>query len=311
MKPGGGLVRTWAVRGAMHTIPSEDYYVYMFGGASERMLKWIDTIAKKRNYPSREERRKLFYDPILDEMKGGAVGQDQFRELVSVRARRLGLREGVWSGVGEMAFLGLLVWAGKRGSTNLWMRSDEWVSKPKKLPDRQTCRVELLRKYIARHGPVSRNDITYWSYLSRGHVDQALSDLGSDLVEVRIGHSKEAYIALDQDFEQDLPPPPKVIVLPKYDSLLLSLRDKSRFMDMAYYKRIFPKIPVAMVKPTVLLDGFVAAAWRRVAKKRATSIEVQPFRKISRTDKKAVEQHFLEYCNYAGVEAPLRWVRGP
>ena len=145
MKPGGGLVRTWAVRSAMHTIPSKDYYVYMFGGASERMLKWIDTIAKKRNYPSREERRRLFYDPILEETKRRAVGKNELRELVNVRARRLGLREGIWTGLGEMAFLGLLVYAGKRGSTSLWMRFDEWVSRPKKLPDRQTCRTELVR----------------------------------------------------------------------------------------------------------------------------------------------------------------------
>ncbi len=310
MKPGGGLVRTWAVRYTMHTIPSKDFYTYVFGGASERALKWLDTIAKKRNYPPREERKRLFYDPILDEIKGRAISENELRELVSVRARRAGLREGFWTGVGEMAFLGLLVHAGKRGSTSLWMRSDEWVSKPKKLPDRQTCRAELLRKYIARHGPVSKDDIMYWSYLSRGQVDQALSNLGNDLVEVRIGRSKEPCIALDQDIEQDAPPPPKVVVLPKYDSLLLSLKDKSRFMDMSYYKRIFPKIPVGMVEPTVLVDGFVAATWKRVAKKRAASIEVHALRKVSSTDRKAVERHFSEYSKYAGVEASVRWVRG-
>ena len=150
----------------------------------------------------------------------------------------------------------------------------------------------------------------YWSYLSREQVDQALSSLESDLVEVKIGHSKEPYIALDRDIEQEVPPLPKVIVLPKYDSLMLSLRDKSRFMNMAYYKRIFPKIPVGMVKPTVLVDGFVAATWRRVAGKRATSIEVRAFKKTSSTDKKAVEQQFFEYCKYSGVEASVKWVRG-
>ncbi len=39
MRPGGGLVRTWAVRSTMHTIPSKDYYIYILGGASERMLR--------------------------------------------------------------------------------------------------------------------------------------------------------------------------------------------------------------------------------------------------------------------------------
>ncbi len=310
LRPGGSLTRTYAIRSTLHTIPSKHYYTYVLGGASDRLLNWIDTIAKKRSYLPREERRRLLYEPILDEINEKAVTDEEVRALVDERARPLGMRKGAWTGIGEMSFLGLLVHAGKRGSRSLWMRSDYWIPGLGTPPDRQKCRTELLRKYIARHGPVSKEDIMYWAYLSRGQVDQALSNLGSDLVEVRIGHSKEPYIALDQDIDLDTPPPPKVIVLPKYDSLLLSLKDKSRFMDMAYYKRIFPKIPPGMVKPTVLVDGFVAGTWRKVAKRKVSSIEVQTFKKLSSSDKKGVEEKFMEYCAYAGLEASVRWVRG-
>jgi len=43
LRPGGGLVRTRAVRSTMHIIPSKDYYTYVLGGAGERMLNWLDT----------------------------------------------------------------------------------------------------------------------------------------------------------------------------------------------------------------------------------------------------------------------------
>ncbi len=128
---------------------------------------------------------------------------------------------------------------------------------------------------------------------------------------MKVGHSTEPYIALDEDIDEEFQPPHKAIVLPKYDTLLLSLRDKSRFMDMAHYKRIFPKIPVGMVKPTVLVDGFVAATWRKVTKKTSSSIEVQPFRRLSTSDKKATEQMFSEYCQYAGLETSVGWAKAP
>ncbi|MEK6919580.1 MAG: winged helix DNA-binding domain-containing protein [Thermoproteota archaeon] len=299
LKPGGSLVRTWAVRSTMHTIPSKDYYIYILGGASERMLKWIDTRAKKRNYPPREERRRLLYEPILDEINGKAVTAKEIRSFMDGKARQLGLREGVWSGLGDMAFSGLLVHAGKRGPNSLWMCSDDWIPRPKTPPDRQTCRVELLRKYIARHGPVSKEDLMYWAYLSKRQLDEALNNIASDLVEVKMKNSREPYIALDQNIEQELPPPPEAIVLPKYDSLMLSLKDKSRFMDMGYYKRIFPKIPVGMVKPTVLLEGCVAATWRRVAKKKAASIEVQPFKKSQPTTRRPLRSNSRTTANTA------------
>ncbi len=183
LKPRGELVRTWAVRSTMHTIPSKDYYIYILGGASERFLNWIDTLAKKANYPPREERRRLFCEPFLDEMKGRSFTHEELRTFVDGKARRLGLREGVWTGLGDMAFMGLVVHAGKQGSRSLWMRSDDWIPRPRILPDRLTCRVELVRKYIARHGPVSEEDIMYWSYLTKGQLEQALGSLEDDLVE--------------------------------------------------------------------------------------------------------------------------------
>ncbi len=146
LRPGGGLVRTRAVRGTMHTIPSKDYYIYVLGGAGERMLNWLDTTAKQRNYPSREERRKRLYDPVLQEIKGRAVTQDEIGALVSAKARTLGLKGGIWTGIGEMGFLGLLVFAGKKGSRSLYMRTNDWILGIKEPPDRHTCRVDLLRR---------------------------------------------------------------------------------------------------------------------------------------------------------------------
>jgi hypothetical protein len=308
LKPGGGLVRTWAVRGTMHTIPSRDYHVYVLGGAGERLLKWIDTLARKRNYPPRDERRRLLYEPVLEEVKGRAVTEDEIRKLVSPRARRLGLKEGVWTGIGDMTFEGLLVHAGKRGSRSVYMRSDEWIPGLKPPPDRQACRAELLRKHIARHGPVSKDDIMYWAYLTRQQLDKTLTGLAGEVAEVEMERSKEPYIALNKDADRKFPPPPKAIVLPKYDSLMLTLKDKSRFMDMRHYKLVFGAL--GMVRPTVLVNGFVAAIWRKVAKRTRASIEVHALKKISSSDREAVEGKFSEYGKYAGLDVSVKWVRG-
>ncbi len=308
LKPAGGLVRTRAVRSTMHIIPSKDYYTYVLGGASERMLNWLDTTAKQRNYPSREERRKRLYDPVLQEIKGRAVTQEEIGALVSAKARTLGLKGGIWTGIGEMSFQGLLVFAGKKGSRSLYMRTDDWIPGINEPPDHHTCRLDLLRKYIARHGPVSKEDIMYWAYLNRQQVDKALADLSGEIVEFKPGTTKKPHIDLKHNIDRTFPPPPQAIVLPKYDSLMLTLRDKSRFMDMRYYKRVFHAL--GMVRPTVLVDGFVAAIWRKVARKNTMSIEVHAFKRLDRGAKEAVEQKFSEYGNYTGLDVSVGWVRG-
>jgi len=308
LRPGGGLVRTRAVRGTMHTIPCKDYYTYVLGAAGDRFHSWLDRIARQRNYPSREERFRLIYRPVLEEIKGRAVTKEEMTAIVSARARSLGLKEGAWTGMGEMEFNGLLVDAGKKGSRSVYMRSDDWIPRLKSPPDRQTCSVELVRRYIARHGPVLKEDILYWAFYSRQQLDKALADLSGEIVELKMGRSKNPMIDLDRSIDRKFPPPPQAIILPKYDSLMMSLRDKSRFMDMRYYKRVHHAL--GMVRPTVLVDGFVAAIWRRIAKKNSNVIEVHSFKKLDSQQKEAVEQKFSEYAEYIEQPVAVRWVRG-
>jgi winged helix DNA-binding protein len=308
LRPGGGLVRTRAARGTMHMIPCKDYYTYALGAAGDRYHSWLDRTAKERNYPPREERFRLIYRPVLEEIKGRAVTQEELTAIVSAKARTLGLKPGAWRGIGEMQFNGLLVDAVKKGSRSVYMRSDDWIPNLKPPPDRQTCSVEMVRGYIARHGPVLKEDILYWAFYSRQQLDKALADLSGEIVELKIEGSKNPMIDLNRKIDRKFPPPPQAIVLPKYDSLMMSLRDKSRFMDMRYYKRVHHAL--GMVRPTVLVDGFVAAIWRRVAKKSGSSVEVHSFKKLNSHQKDAVEQRFLEYADYIEQPVVVRWVRG-
>ncbi len=148
----------------------------------------------------------------------------------------------------------------------------------------------------------------YWAYLNRQQLGKALADLSGEIVELKMGPSKKPYIDLNRHDDREFPPPPRAVVLPKYDSLMMTLRDKSRFMDMGYYKRVFHAL--GMVRPTVLVDGFVAAIWRKVAKKNSTLMEVHAFKNLDSGAKEAVEQKFSEYGEYAGSDVSVRWVRG-
>src|SRR5437879_13077482 len=98
----------------------------------------------------------------------------------------------------EMSYLGLLVNAGRRGSESLWMGSTDYLAPPRSLPDPEECTVELLRKYIERYGPVTREDIAYWSFLRKDQVDAALDALKTDLTKEKV-HSSEEYFSPGPD----------------------------------------------------------------------------------------------------------------
>jgi hypothetical protein len=126
-----------------------------------------------------------------------------------------------WVVFSEMSFLGLLVNAGRRGSESLWMSSTDWLGSRRNPPDPEECTVELIRKYIECYGPVSREDIVYWTFLRKSDVNTALEALKKDLTKESIdgnaeyfsfGNSGEAFEA------------PEALLLPEFDSLMMGYR---------------------------------------------------------------------------------------
>ncbi|HYC11502.1 MAG TPA: winged helix DNA-binding domain-containing protein [Nitrososphaerales archaeon] len=313
LRPKGGLVRTWTVRGTMHIFPSKDYHVHVFGSPRKRILLRYDNAARRRGIPLGDARVHSLYLPLLDDIKGRAVTSAYIADFISNRLTRMGLKGRrrmvrgwssrptigpSWVGVTEMSYLGLLVNAGRKGSESLWMRTADWLSAGRGVPEPETCVVELVRKFIRNYGPVSRADILYWSYLLSREVGASISTLKRDLVEERVEGSKETYYSLE-GAPKDACEPQGATVLPEFDSLMMGYRDKSRFLPPDKTKQVFR--PLGMVSPTVLIDGFVAATWRKKRERNRMTVSVLPLRELAARERRSIEERFSQLGDYLGT----------
>ena len=320
LRPKGGLVRTWTVRSTMHTIPTKDYWVYVFGGPGRRFQQWFDRTAKKRGIPDRDFRIRFLYHPFLDHIKGRAATSKEVKQFMIERLTQHGLRSRMklqrgwsskpthgpsWTGMSEMSYLGLLVSAGRRGSESLWMRSTDYVASPRRLPDPEKCTVELVRKYIEHYGPVTREDIVYWSFLRKDQVDPALDSLKKELTKENFG-SREEYFSFGEDSGEAVEPL-GVVILPEFDSLMMGYKDKSRFLSRGRIKNVFGSF--AAVNRTILLDGFVAATWKRKKNRSGLLVNVSPLRPLKAGEKRSIEEEFANYAEYQGTEISAEFKR--
>ncbi len=303
LRPKGGLVRTWTVRSTMHTIPTKDYWVHVFGGPGRRFQPWFDRTAKKRGIPDRDFR---------------AVTSTEVKRFMIERLTKHGLRSRMklqrgwsstpihgpsWTGMSEMSYLGLLVNAGRKGSESLWMGSADYLAFPRSLPDPEDCTVELVRKYIERYGPVTREDIVYWSFLRKDQVDVALDALKKDLVTETF-HSSEEYFSFGEDSGEAVEPP-RVTILPEFDSLMMGYKDKSRLLSEDRVKNVFGSF--AAVNRTILLDGFVAATWKRKKNRTGIMVNVSPLRLLRARERRLIEEEFANYAEYQGIKISVEF----
>jgi hypothetical protein len=301
----------------MHTIPARDYWVHLLGGPCfQRFLPYFDRAAKHRGIPEQEWRIRHLYEPLLDRIKGRTITSNEIKQFMIDSLNQRGLKGEMklqrgwqskathgpaWSGFNEMAFLGLLVNVGREGSESVWMGSADYLP-TRQRPDPEECLVELIRKYIEHYDPVTRKDIVYWSYLTVGQVNRALEAMKKDLRKETI--SGQEYLSIDGESSEKLDPP-GVIILPEFDSLMMGHRDKSRIFPPASQKKIF--LTLGRISRTILLDGFVAATWKRKKERSGILVDVSPLRRLAAREKGSIEEEFVKYADYRKTQISVQF----
>ena len=317
--PKGGLVRIRTVRGTMHTIPSKDYWIHLFGGPGyRRFLSNYDRIAKRRGIGDREFRVRSLYEPLLDHIQGRSATANEVTQFIVERLKQHGVRAKMklhrgwssqatvgpsWTGIGEMSNLGLIVSAGRRGSETLWASTADWLDTKHRPSNPEECYVDLIRKYIESYGPVTRDDIVYWTFLLTKDVDKAIESLKKDLTIEKLD-AKRDYFSLNREIKGS-DDPPNVIVLPEFDSLMMGHKDKSRYLDKTHVKRVFWGL--GGIHRTILLDGFAGAIWKKKKTSKEMIVDVVPLRALTGSERSSIEEEFARYSDYRGTKISVHF----
>jgi hypothetical protein len=112
---------------------------------------------------------------------------------------------------------GLVVRAGNRGrwtvSRPAWARTAAWFGAAPEIPDERAARAELVRRWLARFGPATRDDVKWWLGSTVAAVRAALDDVGA----VEVDLHGEPGVALPDDLDPVDPPEPWAALLPGLD----------------------------------------------------------------------------------------------
>lgn len=185
----GRLIKTWAMRGALHLLTPEE------GGA------FLSLIAEGRRWELPSWQRysgltpgvmSLYRDTVREALDGAPLTRE---ELIAALVRRRRLRhlgEGLRSGWGTLfkplAWLGDLCHGPSRGARVTFTRpaaaSPRWAG----LPDPDEAGPVALRAYLAAYGPATMTNFGNWLRAGTGRrrLRAAFSALGNALAEVRV-----------------------------------------------------------------------------------------------------------------------------
>jgi hypothetical protein len=185
----------------------------------------------------------------------------------------------------------------KQTSRPMNTTAEAWLGGPL---EASTAPDEAVLRYLAAFGPATVSDIRIWSWLTglREVVDRLRPRLrtfrdqaGRELFDVEQG------VLVDPDV------PAPIRFLPQYDNIFLSHDDRSRIL----VERM--TIPDLIWRGGVLVDGFVAGAWRIRRERQQATMTIELMTAVTAAQRLEIEEEAARLFAFVAPDMETRAVQ--
>ncbi len=277
------LWRLHAMRRTMFLVPAADAAMFHAAVGRDvaareraRLLEWLTADMSEsgaRRLLARVEQR------LVDVMGADEWRTRDLAQAVPDLDRRITVGSGRWSSKASLASRLLLVLAAElvvvrtrpvgtwRSGHHHWALATSWFDALPPVVEDAAGASELARRYVARFGPVTVDDVRWWAGWTATRARRALATL--DLVTVALEDGREAFVSADDlDEIRDLAggSGPRqegrgVCLLPALDPTPMGHRHRQWYVG-----DLTPEVfdTIGNVGPTVWADGRIVGAWAQL-----------------------------------------------
>ena len=302
------LLKTWAMRGTLHLLPSKEYGL------------WQSALSAYRHYlrPSWLRYMKVTAAELdrLMEVVGAALGarphtREELAEAVEAATSKKAarpVRDSWGMALKPASFRGQLCFGPSRGQHVTFIHPRDWLGGAKDAVDPEAALSEVLRRFFSAHGPATVDELSRWWGFTGASGKRALELLRDELCEVEVGGQAAYAMAKDRDELRNAAPVPGLRLLPGFDQYtLVASVGALRFLPHARHRRqVFRN--QGWISAVVLVDGKMAGVWRHERKGKSLQVELEPFATLPARARRAAGEEVERLAAFLGAPGlELRW----
>ncbi|MGA9138664.1 MAG: winged helix DNA-binding domain-containing protein [Methanocella sp.] len=298
------LVRTWAMRGTIHLVDSNDlgWMVSLLGpfilakGRRRRLELGLDDEKISRGL-------EVMGTILADE---GPLTRDALTDALIEHG--IGIERKTQAPYHLVAYAALtgLVCIGPDTPEGEWTYGlvSEWTGKQKVLTGEEAL-AGLAIRYLQGYGPASPQDFSAWSGLPVADARKGwkLAVDREALQEIRVGdRTLRSPKSLYQSLEKPAHGRKVVNLLPAFDTLVLGYADRKCLVPKRYMSEVYHG---GQTVPVVLVDGIAAGVWRYERRGRKMNIMVSPFESFDDTTGELINEEAEDIGRFFGLPVSL------
>ncbi len=306
------LVKTWAMRGTLHLLPSSELPLWHAGLCADRFLK--PALWKKYFGITIEE-----LDQVTEAIGAALDGRLLTREALAQEVERITGSAAIGSKVAESswgtllrpaAFTGRLCFGPSVGHRVQFTRPDSWlaaVGHTSTPVDPQAAPPAITRRYLSAYGPATYRDLARWWNCGTGMARQWIASLGEEATAVELEGTPAWMLTADLRKMRDLAPARTVRLLPGFDQYVVaSSCHTASLLPGDFRAKVFR--PQGWISPVLLVNGRMEGTWRHQIKGSRVEVEIEPFVQAPAWVRRGAEQEGERLAGFLGGSLQLSWL---
>lgn len=291
----GEIIRTWPMRGTLHLLTAADVR-WMLALMASRVIA-LDAARQQREYGLDQRLAGLCADVLSRALEGGRrLTRSALYEVLETAGIATGQQRGLHI-LGLLAQQGVLCQGPREGRQPTFALLREWAPQSRDLP-REQALTELALRYFRSRGPATVQDFSNWSGLTVTDARRGLQAAAQQLQKTSLD-GRDYWFGADAEPH----PAPAVHLLPAFDEYLIAYKDRSAALDPAIARQVIGVN--GLYNPVIVIDGRVAATWKRSIGRESVALELQPLRTLKRTELRAIGDCVRRYGQFLGKPVRL------
>lgn len=300
------LIKTWAMRGTLHLLPSNEFPLWQAALSTyDHYLKgaWL------RAYGVSQPQLEKLIEAIGVVLNGTMLTRDELARRVGQELGSEDLPARLTGSWGSMlkpaAFRGELCFAPGAGRNVRFTRPASWLPAARPVEPVEASR-EVTRRYLGAYGPATREDFArWWAGLSAAGALKAFKALGDEALPVDVEGAERWMLAEHLEDVTKAAPQKGVSLLPAFDPYVIGApRDQASILAAELKARVYR--PQGWISPVVLVDGRIAGIWKHEKKGTRIEVAVDLFEKVPAWARRKVERETERLAVFLDVEPILK-----
>lgn len=303
------LVKTWAMRGTLHLLPSNEFPLWQAALSTyDHYLKgaWL------RAYGMSQPELEKLIETIGVVLNGSMLTREELARRVSQKIGSEDLPARLTGSWGSMlkpaAFRGELCFAPNAGRNVRFTRPASWLPAMRTVEPAEASRA-MTRRYLGAYGPATREDFARWWWgLSPAAALKAFKALGDEALPVDVDGAESWLLAEQLEDVTKAPPQKSVSLLPAFDPYVIGApRGQASVLAGEAKARVYR--PQGWISPVVLVNGRIVGIWKHEKKGARIEVVVDLFEKVPAWARRKVERETERLSVFLDGE-PLLKVEG-